>query len=45
MTIKEYQDNFIELVQQFEKEYAELGKGKNYYYYKLIYDRIKEDNN
>ena len=30
--------------EQFEKEYAELGKGKNYYYYKLIYDRIKEDN-
>ena len=28
---------------QFEKEFSELGKGKNYYYYKLIYDRIKND--
>ena len=28
---------------QFQKEFAELGKQKNYYYYKLIYDRIKND--
>ena len=28
---------------QFQKEFAELGKQKKYYYYKLIYDRIKND--
>ena len=25
---------------EFKKQFAELGKGKNYYYYKLIYDKI-----
>ena len=35
-------DKKIDL-EQFEKEFAELGKGKKFYYYKLIYDRIKDD--
>ena len=26
---------------EFKKQFSELGKGKNYYYYKLIYDKIK----
>ena len=25
---------------EFKKQFSELGKGKNYYYYKLIYDKI-----
>ena len=25
---------------EFQKQFSELGKGKNYYYYKLIYDKI-----
>ena len=29
--------------EEFEKQFTILGKGKNYYYYKLIYDRIKND--
>ena len=29
--------------EEFEKEFISLGKGKHYYYYKLIYDRIKND--
>ena len=28
---------------KFEKEFGNLGREKNYYYYKLIYDRIKND--
>ena len=28
---------------QFEREFSKFGKDKNYYYYKLIYDRIKND--
>ena len=30
-------------LQEFEKQFAQLGKGENYYYYKLIYERIKND--
>ena len=30
---------------EFQKEFTNLGKGQNYYYYKLIYDRIKNDEN
>ncbi len=29
--------------EEFEKQFSLLGKGKNYYYYKLIYDRINND--
>ena len=28
---------------EFERQFTNFGKGKNYYYYKLIYDRIKND--
>ena len=28
---------------EFERQFTKLGKEKNYYYYKLIYDRIKND--
>ena len=35
-------DKIIDL-EEFEKQFAELGKGNNYYYYKLIYKRIKND--
>ena len=26
--------------EEFKKQFAELGRGKNYYYYKLIYEKI-----
>ncbi len=29
--------------EEFEKQFSLFGKGKNYYYYKLIYDRINND--
>ena len=37
--LKEKKINF----QEFEKQFAQLGKNQNYYYYKLIYERIKND--
>ena len=37
--LKEGKINF----DQFEREFSKFGKDKNYYYYKLIYDRIKND--
>ena len=37
-----FKDGIINL-EEFEKEFKVLGKEKNYYYYKLIADRIKND--
>ncbi len=39
---KRFKDKKINF-EQFEEQFKRLGKDKNYYYYKLIYDKLKDD--
>ena len=39
---KRLKDKKINL-KQFEEQFTKLGKDKNYYYYKLIYEKIKDN--